>query len=141
MTIRRLNPPQLQPQQGLTHVVEVTGGRTLYLSGQGAYDSDNQIVVAGDHYAQARQAFANVCIALEAAGATFADVVKATYYVVGLDDEVLGQFARALYEVPGVVPEQLPASTMVGVETLAFPEMLIEIDVTAVVPVDRSDTP
>lgn len=141
MIIRRVSPPQLQPHQGLSHVVEVTGGRTLYLSGQGAYDSENRIVGADDHYAQATQAFANVSTALAAAGATFADVVKATYYLVGLNEEVLGHFARALYEVPGINPDALPASTMVGVETLAFSEMLIEIDVTAVVPVERSATP
>lgn len=133
MNIRRFNPPQLQPQQGITHVVEVTGGRTLYLSGQGAFDAENRIVGAGDHYAQTTQALANVRTALNAAGASFANVVKATYYIVGLDDEVLMQFARALYEVPGFSPDQPPASTMVGVEALGYPEMLVEIDVTAVV--------
>lgn len=133
MNIRRFNPPQLQPQQGVTHVVEVTGGRTLYLSGQGAFDADNRIVGPGDHYAQTAQAFANVRTALGAAGATFENVVKATYYLVGLDEDVLMKFVRALYEVPGFSLDRPPASTMIGVEALGYEEMLVEIDVTAVV--------
>lgn len=134
MEIERFNPPQLQPTQGVTHVVRVTGGSTLYLSGQVPLDAENNLVGPGDHHAQSRQTFANVVTALEAAGAGFADVVKATYYVVGLDDEALLQFSRALYKVPGFAPDQPPASTMIGVETLAFAGQLVEFDVTAVRP-------
>lgn len=133
MELQRFNPPQLQPQAGLTHAIKVTGGSTIYLSGQGAYDANNQIVGPGDYYAQSTQAFSNVGTALQAAGATFADVVKATYYIVGLNQAALDAFARALFEVPGIDFEQLPASTMIGVETLAYPEMLVEFDVIAVV--------
>ena len=133
MPTERINPPQLLPPQGHTHVVRVTGGTSLYLSGQGAYDADHTLVGPGDHYAQARQAFANVVTALGAAGATYRDVVKATYYIARLTPEALGGFTRALAEVPGYDPDNPPAATLVGVESLAYEEMLIEIDVTAVV--------
>lgn len=132
MWIERFNPPQLQPTQGVTHVVRVTGGSTLYLSGQGPFDGDNNLVGPGDYYAQSRQAFSNVVTALNAAGAGFGDVVKATYYIVNLDQDALAQFARAIYEVPGYVPEKPPASTMIGVEALAYEDVLVEFDVTAV---------
>ncbi|GIH68032.1 RidA family protein [Sphaerimonospora thailandensis] len=134
MRIERFNPPGLQPTRGVTHVVRTTGGSTLHLSGQGAYNAENRLVGPGDYYAQCTQAFANVVTALEAAGATFADVVKATYYVVGLNQESLRQFSRALHEVPGYSPDRPPASTMIGVAALAYDEMLVEFDVTAVLP-------
>lgn len=133
MRIERFNPPQLQPTQGVTHVVRVTGGSTLYLSGQGPFDGDNNLVGPGDYYVQSRQAFSNVVTALDAAGAGFGDVVKANYYIVNLDQDALEQFARAIYEVPGYVPEKPPASTMIGVEALAYDGVLVEFDVTAVV--------
>lgn len=131
MEIERFNPPQLQPTRGVTHVARVTGGSTVYLSGQVPLDADNDLVGPRDYYAQSRQAFANVVTALEAAGASFADVVKATYYIVGLDQDALLEFSRALYEVPGFVPDQPPSSTMVGVAALAFDGQLVEFDVTA----------
>lgn len=134
MQIERINPPMLQPQGGLTHVAKVTGGTTLYLSGQGAYDSENTLVGPGDHYAQAKQAFANVATALQAAGADVSDIVKATYYIRGLTDETMMDFARAMFEVPGLPHDALPASTMVGVDRLGYDEMLVEIEVIAVIP-------
>lgn len=134
MQIERFNPPQLQPAQGVTHVVRVTGGSTLYLSGQVPLDAQGNLVGPGDYYAQSTQVFTNVVTALEAAGASFANVVKAMYYVVDLDQDALLQFSRALYEVPGFAPDQPPASTMVGVAALAYAGQLVEFDVTAVVP-------
>ena len=113
--------------------MRVTGGSTLYLSGQGPFNGDNTLVGPGDYYVQSRQAFANVVTALDAAGADFADVVKASYYIVDLDQNAVAQFARALYEVPGYSPDQPPASTMVGVQALAYEGMLVEFDVTAVI--------
>lgn len=132
MQIERFQPPQLQPTQGVTHVVRVTGGSTLYLSGQVPLDPEGNLVGPGDYYRQSSQVFANVVTALQAAGAGFADVVKATYYVVDLDQNALLEFSRALYEVPGFSPDQPPASTMIGVAALAYEGQLVEFDVTAV---------
>jgi enamine deaminase RidA (YjgF/YER057c/UK114 family) len=102
----------------------------LYLSGQGAYGADHKLVGADDYYAQTKQAFVNVISALTSEGATFDDVVKATYYVVKITPAALGDFARAMNEVDrsGV----WPAGTLIGVDSLTFDEMLVEIDVTAV---------
>lgn len=133
MTIERINPPELVPPQGYTHVVRATGGTTLYIAGQSAFGADSQLVGEGDHYAQATKAFRNMLAALAAGGATWANVVKATYYVVDVSPDALAAFVRAMHEVVGVETASEAAATFVGVAALAYPEMLVEIDVVAVV--------
>jgi enamine deaminase RidA (YjgF/YER057c/UK114 family) len=133
MSVVRINPPELIPPHGHTHVVKVTGGTTLYVAGQGAFNAASELVGPGDHYAQTRQAFQNTLIALDAAGATWRSVVKAIYYVVDVTPHNLDAFVRAMNDVLGTDAEPAPAATFVGVAALAYPEMLVEIDVTAVV--------
>lgn len=133
MSIDRINPPGLIPPHGHSHVVRVAGGTTLYLAGQSAFGADSQLVGVGDHYAQTAKSFQNVLTALAAAGATWRDVVKATYYVVDVRPETLDAFVRAMNDVLGADTDPPPAATFVGVAALAYPEMLVEIDVIAVV--------
>jgi enamine deaminase RidA (YjgF/YER057c/UK114 family) len=132
VTIERINPKELLEPQGFTHAVRVTGGTTIYVSGQGAYTADHQLVGAGDHYEQSKQAFTNLLQALRSAGASFADVVKATYLVVDLDPAALEGFTRAMTEVLGPDAEH-PAATMIGVQALGYPEMLVEFEAIAVI--------
>ncbi len=132
-TIQHLKPSGLAEAQGYTHVITAAGGTTIYIAGQGAYDEKNQLVGAGDHYAQTKQAYRNLCLALKSAGATPANIVKSTIYVVGLTDEVLGAFARAMEEAWDGRPMPPTAATLVGVERLAYQDMLVEIDAVAVV--------
>src|SRR5205823_8202070 len=74
--VKRTNPPTLSKPTGYTHVVEATGGKTVYISGQIAFDTEGKIVGEGDMKAQVEQVFKNLQAALSAAGATFKDVVK-----------------------------------------------------------------
>lgn len=127
-SVRRINPPTLSAPTGYTHVVEASGGRTLYISGQVALDSTGALVGGGDFRAQATQAMENLRRALAAGGASFADVVKINWYVtdatqVGVVREVRGRYLSA---------DRLPASTFVAVRALARPEWLIEIEAVAV---------
>src|SRR5579863_10285527 len=62
--IRRLNPAGLYPPNGYTHVVEATGGRTVYISGQVPMDANGNVVGAGDFRAQVTQVFENLKTAL-----------------------------------------------------------------------------
>ena len=132
-TIEHLSPAGLPEATGYSHVVTATGGKTVYVAGQGAFDASMQLVGAGDHYAQTRQAYRNLMTALEAAGATCADVVKSTIYVAASREKVLEDFARAMNEALGDAPMPPNASTYVGVERLAYDGMLVEIDAIAVV--------
>ena len=131
MTTQFLNPPGLAPTNGWTQVVSSTGGKTVYVSGQVSVDERGQVVGKGDLGAQAEQTFANLEIALKAAGASFRDVVKMNLYVVGLTPELvpLVREVRARY----VDRENPPASTLVGVSALVGADWLIEIEVVAVV--------
>lgn len=127
-----LNPPALCPTFGWTHVVSVTGGTTVYISGQVSVNVRGEVVGKGDLRSQAEQTFLNLRHALEAVGASFQDVVKTNLYVVGLKPEhvpVLRE-VRARY----VNAEHPPVSTLVGVSALVSPDWLIEIEAVAVIP-------
>jgi enamine deaminase RidA (YjgF/YER057c/UK114 family) len=131
MPMQFLNPPGLAPTNGWTQVVTSTGGKTIYVSGQVSVDERGQVVGKGDLKAQTEQTFANLSVALKAAGASFQDVVKMNLYVVGLKPGLvpLLREVRARY----VNRENPPASTLVGVSALVGADWLIEIEVIAVV--------
>ncbi len=123
--------PNLSTPRGYSHVVSTSGGRTIYVAGQIAMDKDGKVVGVGDLRAQTTQVFENVKAALAAAGATLSDVVKQNTYIVNLNAEALS----VIREVRGQYfpAENPPASTLVGVTALAFADLLIEVEVIAVV--------
>ena len=122
-------PEGVSPARGYSHVVSVSGGRTVYVSGQIALDAEGNIVGPGDFGAQAAQVFANLKAALAAAGATFEDVVKMNTYVVNLDPAILPALREA--RAAHFPREHPPASTLVGVTKLALEGLLIEVEVIA----------
>jgi len=128
--VKRTNPPTLSTPTGYTHIVEANGpGRTIYVSGQIAFDKDGKLVGAGDMKAQAEQVFKNLQAALAAAGATFKDVVKMNTYLTDMDKAPAVREVRAQY-----LTDSTPASTLVQVVHLARPELMIEVEVIAFVP-------
>src|SRR5215470_2600560 len=129
--VKRTNPPALSTPTGYTHIVEVTGpNRTIYISGQIAYDKDGKLVGApGDMKAQAEQVFKNLEAALAAAGAKFSDVVKMNSYITDMSKIQAVRDVRAQY-----FKDVSPASTFVQVAGLVRPELLLEVEVVAVVP-------
>lgn len=129
--LRFLNPDGLFRPTTFTQVVTARGGTTVYISGQTARDAQSQIVGLGDLSAQTRRVFENLRVALAGAGAEFADVVKITTFVVNLqpDDRLMiGEMVK--HHFPAGRP---PAHTLVGVQALAVPELLVEIEAVAVV--------
>ncbi len=128
--VKRTNPPTLSKPTGYTHIVEVNGpGKTIYISGQIALDKDGKVVGAGDMKAQAEQVFKNLQAALDAAGATFSDVVKMNTYITDMAQAPAVREVRARY-----FGDTSPASTLVQVVHLARPEFMLEIEVIAAVP-------
>ena len=128
--MKRTNPPTLSRPTGYTHVVEVTGpGKTIYIAGQVALDKDGNVVGAGDMKAQAEQVFKNLQAALTSAGAKFSDVVKMNTFITDMDKAPAVREVRARY-----FGDTTPASTLVQVVHLARPELMLEIEVIAVVP-------
>lgn len=132
MQKQHINPPELNPANGYSHVVVAPAGKTVYISGQVSLNEKAEVVGKGDVRAQTEHVFQNLKKALAAAGATFDDVVKVTYFVVGLKPEHLPHLreVRAKY----LNQQTPPASTLVGVAALAVADWLVEIEVIAVLP-------
>lgn len=131
MPLRRINPETLVYPSGYSQVVVVEGnGRLVFVAGQVSVDPDGALVSPGDPVEQAEQAYRNLRLALGAAGATSADVVKLTTFVVGLTPELRSAIGAARATVFG---DSRPASTLVGVVALADPGYLVEVEATAVV--------
>ena len=129
---RHLNPPGISTPTGYTHVVTAQPGKVIFISGQVSLNEKGEVVGAGDVRAQAAQVFANLDTALRAAGATWSDVVKMNAYIVNYDAGMLPGLreARSKY----LTAANPPASTLVGVQALARPEFLIEVEAVAVIP-------
>ncbi|WP_031153721.1 RidA family protein [Streptomyces xanthophaeus] len=125
-------PEGVSPGTGYSHAVWGTG-RFVAVSGQCALDERGEVVGAGDPAAQARQVFENLRRCLAAAGATFDDVVKLTYFVTDVAHLPAVREAR-----DAVIPaDRLPASSAVQVAALFRPELLLEVEAFAVVPEAR----
>ena len=129
--IRRINPDGLSKSPAYTQVVTAKPATVVWVAGQVAQNAKGEVVAKGDLKAQADQAWANVKTALAAAGATFRDVVKITQYVANYKPSMRDDLRAARLRAMGNV--EPPAATLVGVQSLATEDWLIEIEVTAVV--------
>ena len=127
--VQYLNPPTLSKPTGYTHVVQVQGGRTIYIAGQVALDISGDVVGKGDFNAQATQVFENLKLALAAGGATFDNLVKVTTFVTDMSKLQALRTIRSKY-----YGEHAPASTLVQIAKLANDDLMIEIEAIAVVP-------
>jgi reactive intermediate/imine deaminase len=113
----------------LSHYTDaVRAGSLLFVSGCVPVDAEGRLVGGDDVAAQARQVFANIGAVLNAAGASFADVVKVTIYLTDVDDRAAINPARQ--EVFGAAR---PASTLVEVSRLAIPGAKLEVEAVALV--------
>ena len=127
-----INPDNLFPSlpHGFSQVVVASGRKTVFISGQTAWDAKKNIVGGDSLLEQARQALRNVAAAIAATGGTLKDVVALRIYIVNYQAESANAIGGALREF--FSPEDSPTSTWIGVLTLAVPEFLIEIEATAV---------
>ncbi|WP_040790788.1 RidA family protein [Nocardia paucivorans] len=131
MAIDFINPPELHDPLpfGYSHIAR-TRGELVFIAGQ--YDSDSQGNPTSDDFVeQVDHAFANLGIALTAAGAGFGDVAQLRTYVVDHDPGKLAILGKKVTEIWGDRP---PAQTLLGVATLALPDMLFEVDAVAIRP-------
>jgi enamine deaminase RidA (YjgF/YER057c/UK114 family) len=126
------NSPELSPPNGYSYAAVVNSGKVVFLSGQVGLDRKGQMAGKNDFRAQSTQAFTNLKAALTSIGASFDNVVKLNYYVVGLNHGKLG----ALRDVRDqfVNKAHPPASTLAGVQALFREDAQIEIEAVAVVP-------
>lgn len=121
--------PQGLGRGAYSHVAVTTGGRTLYVSGQVAFDEAGQVV--GKTFAeQAERVFHNLRIALAAGGADFRHIVKMNTYVRDLTTNRVRELREIRSRHFGA---HLPASTLVGTTALVHEDLMLEVEVIAVV--------
>jgi enamine deaminase RidA (YjgF/YER057c/UK114 family) len=117
-----------------SEAVTVTGpGKMIFLAGVGAEDEKGKggdILYKGDFTAQCKYAFDKIKRALEKNGAGLGDIVKMVSYIT--DVRYQPDFGKCRQEVFGTTP--MPAHTLLTISQLAWPGMMVEVDVTAMVP-------
>jgi enamine deaminase RidA (YjgF/YER057c/UK114 family) len=130
MERRLVNPWTWQEQFGYEQAVETSGAEsTLWCAGQTSVDDEGNPMHEGDMAAQVIQALENVEAVLREGGYELSDVVRLNYYVTDVDaffaaGEAIGRrFGEAGLRASG---------TLLGVERLAFPGLMVEIEATAV---------
>jgi enamine deaminase RidA (YjgF/YER057c/UK114 family) len=110
----------------------VKAGRHIFLRGQTGFDLDGRFVGAGDAAAQAEQAMKNVKQLLEEAGSGLDHICKITTYITDR------AYREAVYNVIGRHLKGVhPCGTGLVVRGLALPEMMMEVDIDAVIPQDE----
>jgi enamine deaminase RidA (YjgF/YER057c/UK114 family) len=130
MAPERINPKDLATPQTFTYVIVATGSRLVFVAGQVAEDDQGNVVGPGDLAVQARRAFDNVGRALAGARARPDQVAKITIFVVDYRHEYLPAIEAARV---ALFKDHKPVDALIGVETLAHPGCLIEIEAIAVV--------
>jgi enamine deaminase RidA (YjgF/YER057c/UK114 family) len=124
-----INPSELFDPPGFSHAVVASGQRVVSIAGQTALAKDFSIIGGEDLVAQTKAAMESVKVALDAAGASWGDVIRRTIYTLAPTQyEAIG---KAIHEVTGETEH--PAQTILGVTALAVPGLLIEIEVTALI--------
>jgi enamine deaminase RidA (YjgF/YER057c/UK114 family) len=127
-----LAPKTLMPPVGYSHIAKTNGLPLAFISGQVSCDASGALVGEGNFRAQVEQTFANLKIAVEAAGGSMSSVIKFNYYCV---DSVDPKEQVALVQVRDkyVNVSNPPASTFLVVRRLARPGWLIEIEAVVAV--------
>jgi enamine deaminase RidA (YjgF/YER057c/UK114 family) len=125
-----INPWTWQDQYGFAQAIEVTGSeRALFCAGQTSSDADGNPLHAGDMRAQLGQALDNLETVLREAGFELSHVVRLNTYTTDVDAFLAaGEATAARLAAAGC----RPSATLLGVERLAFPEFLVELEATAV---------
>jgi enamine deaminase RidA (YjgF/YER057c/UK114 family) len=110
-------------------------GSLVFTAGACPLDADGNVVAAGDHEGQTRQALANLEVTLVRAGSSLDQVLKTTVYVISQDR---AELVRTWNVVEEAFAPARPPSTLLGVSVLGYPDQLVEIEAVAVT---RRDPP
>jgi enamine deaminase RidA (YjgF/YER057c/UK114 family) len=131
MSVEYLNTPGVPEPQGFTHISIARGERIVHVAGQVGQD-ENGDMVSGGLAAQAERALLNLGSALEAAGTSESDLVKVTIYVAGWEPSMFEELASGLGAAQARRPGPEVPVTLVGVQSLFQPDMLVEIEGVAI---------
>jgi enamine deaminase RidA (YjgF/YER057c/UK114 family) len=133
MTVQHFTPDGMLQPTPYHHVAVGTGTKHVHVSGQVARQADGTPVAPGDLAGQVAQALRNTFIGLTGAGASFADVLRLTFYVTGWSPERITDFMAGVTSVADEIGLRLPMppASLIGVEYLFEPDILVEVEATA----------
>lgn len=134
MTVQLVTPKGMFQPVPYHHVAIGTGSKHVHVAGQIARDADANRIAPGDLTGQLAHALRNTARGLAGAGATFADVVRLRFFVVGWEPEQMEAFLAGIDEVADElgIPRPLPPLSVIGVEYLFEPDVLVEVEAYAV---------
>ncbi|MFI7190622.1 RidA family protein [Nocardia nova] len=134
MTVKHFTPEGMLQPTPYHHVAVGTGSRQVHVSGQVAYFADGTPVVPGDLAGQVAQALRNTARGLAGAGASFADVLRLTFYVTRWSPEQIDDFMAGVEAVAAEIglPIPMPPASLIGVDYLFEPDVRVEVEATAV---------
>lgn len=135
MTTRLISPHGMLQRAPYHHVAVATGTTHVHVAGQ-VGQRGNDPVAADDLAAQVAQALRNTSIGLAGAGASFSDVVRLTFYVTRWTPDKIETFMAGVQAVAEDIglPMPMPPASLIGVEVLFEPDVLVEVEATAVLP-------
>ncbi len=134
MAITLVNPDGLPKPEVYRQMSIASGSKLVFLAGQVARDADGRRVGEGDFAAQVEQCYLNIGTALAEIGGSFDDVAKLTIYVVDWTPDkmpLLGEGVTRAAAKLGVDP--VKPITLLGVAALGEPDLLVEVEATAVI--------
>ena len=131
MTVLLINPDDHVVLPDYHHVAVATGNTHIYLAGQVAWD-ENGVLVADDLAGQVTQVYRNVAKGLAAAGATFHDVVRFTWYAAKWERSMYDEFVAGVEQASREFDLPRPPVALIGVDILFERGILVEAEVTAV---------
>lgn len=134
MTVQLSSPEGMLQGVPYHHVAVATGSRHVHVSGQIARLADGTPVAPGDLAGQVAQALRNTRTGLASAGAGFDDLVRLTFYVTGWSPDKIEAFMAGIDLVSAEVglPTPMPPASLIGVDYLFEPDVLVEVEATAV---------
>jgi enamine deaminase RidA (YjgF/YER057c/UK114 family) len=134
MAITLVNPEGLPTVDIYRQVSVATGSKLVFIAGQVARDADGGRVGEGDFAAQVEQCYLNIGTALAEVGGTFDDVAKLTVYLVDWTPDKMPLYVEGVVRASAKLGiTALPPLTGIGVATLAEPDLMVEIEATAVI--------
>jgi enamine deaminase RidA (YjgF/YER057c/UK114 family) len=133
MAVRLVNPDGLPQPEDYRQLSIAQGSRLVFLAGQVARDADGNPVGPGDLAAQVEQALLNIGRAMTGIGGSFDDVAKLTIYVVDWTTEKFPMLTEGVTRAAATLGvDPVKPVTLIGVSALAEPDLLVEVEATAV---------
>jgi enamine deaminase RidA (YjgF/YER057c/UK114 family) len=134
MTVQLFTPPGMLQPAPYHHVAVGTGSRHVHVSGQVGQRVEAGSAPLTTLTEQVAQALRNTAVGLAGAGATFDDVVRMTFYVTQWQPEMIADLLAGVELVAAEVglPMPMPPASLIGVEQLFQPGVLVEVEATAV---------